>query len=820
MQHQQSPQVGTLVVVRQQRWLIVDIQAHAACNVISLVGAAARNAGRLAQVIVPFDIVEPVVAPAGLRLVGARRWRRQCRAVLAVHGPVDALQTAASADIDLLPHQLEPVLAIVQGRACRVLIADEVGLGKTIQAGLIVAELRARQAAARVLVLTPAGLREQWAGELKTRFRIDATIVDMRTVRLRAASLPVGVNPWATADVAIASFDYIKRPEVAPAVTACPWDLVIVDEAHGVTTGSERRDVVDAICRRASYVVLLTATPHSGSRAAFQAICGIGAQPSDRFLVFRRSRKDAGLTVGRSVHRLFVRTSPAEHETHAAISDLMKAAAAEAQPSRDTWLAMSVLVKRSLSSAHSLYETVARRRRALSATEPDTWQLCLPLADVTGDLDASDEAPVELGPLLHHTASERRLLTRIADRAATAARAESKLARLRRLLMKLRRLREPSIVFTEYRDTLLHVRRSLPFDCAVLHGGLTPEERRAELESFIHGDRAVLLATDAGGEGLNLHRSCRVVINLELPWNPTRLEQRIGRVDRIGQRRRVHVFHLVARDTAEVQILESLKGKIALARRDIDTADPLGLSHQSDNDIEIARRMVGLNVDQTNDTEARSIEDAVTLSVPFELTRLEADAARERRRLIDARRFTRRDRSEWPLVPDGWFATATRLPLTRTHLRGRLLVLVHDRLSTHHGRPIASRVVSALVTLRSEFSAADRRRRLRIVAESVHRLAVESADTDWRAEMRRLHGLFVAARVERDAAILASLEGSVIPAQVGLFERRRLREAAERAARTEETKQNVSSRIAAFAMSTTETIDANAVLMLVPSERW
>ena len=819
MQQQQSPQLGTLVVVRQQRWLIVDIQAHSACNVISLVGAAARNAGRLAQVIVPFDVVEPVVAPAGLRLVGARRWRRQCRAVLAAQGPADALQTAASADIDLLPHQLEPVLAIAQGRACRVLIADEVGLGKTIQAGLIVAELRARQAAARVLVLTPAGLREQWAGELKARFRVDATIVDMRTVRLLAASLPVGVNPWSTADVAIASFDYVKRPEVAPAVSACLWDLVIVDEAHGVTTGSERRDVVDAICRRASYVVLLTATPHSGSRAAFQAICAIGAQPSDRFLVFRRSRKDAGLTVGRSVHRLFVRPSPAEHEAHAAISDLMKAAAAEAQPSRNTWLAMSVLVKRSLSSAHSLYETVARRRRALSATEPDTWQLCLPLADVTGDVDASDEAPVELGPLLHHTASERRLLTRIADRAATAARAESKLARLRRLLMRLRRLREPSIVFTEYRDTLLHIRRSLPFECAVLHGGLTREERRAELESFVYGDRAVLLATDAGGEGLNLHRSCRVVINLELPWNPTRLEQRIGRVDRIGQGRRVHVFHLVAHDTAEGQILESLKGKIALARRDIDTADPLGFS-QSDADIEIARRMAGLNVDQANDTEAPSVEDAVTPAVPFELTRLEADAARERRRLIDARRFTRRDRSEWHLVPDGWFATATRLPVTRTHLRGRLLVLVHDRLSTDLGRSIASRVVSALVTLRSEFSAADRRRRLRIVAESTRRLAVESADTDWRAEMRRLHGLFVAARVEREVAILASLEGGVVPAQGGLFDRRRLREAAERAARTEETKQNVSSRIAAFAMSTTATIDANAVLMLVPSERW
>ena len=817
MQQQQSPQVGALVTVRQQRWLIVHIQAHSACKVISLSGTTPRNAGRVAQVILPFDEVEPVVTRTGLRLVGARRWQRQCRAMLAAQGPVDRLQTAVSANIDLLPHQLEPVLAIVQGRACRVLIADEVGLGKTIQAGLIAAELRARQAAARVLVLTPAGLREQWASELKVRFAIDATIVDMRGVRLRAASLPIGVNPWSTVDVAVASFDYIKRPEVAPAVTSCPWDLVIVDEAHGAAAGSERREVVDAICRRASYVVLLTATPHSGSRAAFQAICAIGAQPSDRFLVFRRNRADAGLTVGRSVHRLLVRPSPAEHDMHTEVTDLMSAVAVEAHHSREIWLAISVLVKRALSSAHSLYETVSRRLRSLSAIEPDTCQLFLPLADASGDLDASDEAPAAFAPLLHHPASEHRLLTRLAERAARAARNERKLARLQRLLLRLRRLREPSIVFTEYRDTLLHIRHSLPFECAVLHGGLTREERRAELESFIRGDRDVLLATDAGGEGLNLHMSCRVVINLELPWNPTRLEQRIGRVDRIGQRCRVHVFHLVARETAEVQILDSLKKKIALARRDIDAADPLGFPDQPD-DVLIAQGIAGLEVGQANGKNAASSDGAVATSVPVELTRLEGDAADELRRLIDARRFTRRNRSDSQLVADGWFAAVTRRPSTRAHLRSRLLVVVQERLSDGHGRSIASRVLSVLIAVRAGLSAAKRRRRLRAVAESGHRQAVESADANWGAEMRRLQRLFLAARVERESAILASLDDGVVPAQMGLFERRRLREAADRAARTQEIKQYVSSRIAACA--TNETIEVNAVLMLVPSEQW
>src|SRR2546430_6091553 len=105
---------------------------------------------------------------------------------------------------------------------------------------------------------------------------------------------------------------------------------------------------------------------------------------------------------------------------------------------------------------------------------------------------------------------------------------------------------------------------------------MTREERTASLEAFASGKRRILLATDAAGEGLNLHHACRVVINLELPWNPMRLEQRIGRVDRIGQPRVVHAWHLIAADTGETQILSRLEDRIARARDDIGAPDPLG----------------------------------------------------------------------------------------------------------------------------------------------------------------------------------------------------------------------------------------------------
>src|SRR5207302_7732229 len=126
------------------------------------------------------------------------------------------------------------------------------------------------------------------------------------------------------------------------------------------------------------------------------------------------------------------------------------------------------------------------------------------------------------------------------------------------------------------RDTLEWLARQLSERSALLHGGLSRTERVATLGAFNNGDVRLLLTTDAAGEGLNLHHVCRVVVNLELPWNPMRLEQRIGRVDRIGQRRTVHAFHLVAAGTGEEHLLAELRERIANAQREIGAPDPFG----------------------------------------------------------------------------------------------------------------------------------------------------------------------------------------------------------------------------------------------------
>jgi len=589
---------GDLVVVRRTRWRVVDVRAYEHCHVVSLRGLGPPCPGLERRVITPFDVLSRLERPHRVRFVRQVRWRRACRALVAADTPPGSLRAAGVARIELMPHQLEPALAVVRGRGSRLLLADEVGLGKTIQAGLVVSELQARGAIARILVITPAGLREQWADELVQRFAIAAPAVDGRVLRRLATTLPIGVNPWMTLPAAIASVDYVKRSEVLPAVAACPWDLVVVDEAHGVAGESDRRAAVHALASRASYVLLLTATPHSGDRRAFEALCGLGSVDSHDeppLLVFRRTRHDVGTGTARRVHIVRIRQSPDELRMHTLLARYSEAVRRERgeNGTRDVSLALSVLHKRALSSSWSLAQSVERRLSALapsSVTQAD--QLALPLGDPLGDLVAADEPPSWPTDLrLSDPQREHRMLSALAGVARDASRHESKIAVLWRLL---RRAHESAVVFTEYRDTLMHLRRLLagrdgiPVAPVLLHGGLSREERAASLSEFARAPGALLLATDAAAEGLNLHRGCRLVVNLELPWNPMRLEQRIGRVDRIGQTRTVHAFHLIAADTGEMQILSCLRARVAAAKADLGAADPLG----DDAERAIARLVV------------------------------------------------------------------------------------------------------------------------------------------------------------------------------------------------------------------------------------
>jgi len=553
---------GDVVRIRDQRWRIVTHAPLGDAAIVEAAGCDARNRTIRASFLLPFEKIDRLPSSPAPRVVRPGRWRRAVRRVLADATPSwTCLRTAAQSNLTLIPYQLEPALALVCGRGCRFLLADEVGLGKTVQAGVMMAEVLARRPDARALVIAPAALRDQWRRELSARFRLDADVLDAAGIARIAADLPPAINPWSLPKVVVTSIDYIKRPEVMRSIEMLTWDFVAFDEAHNLAGRSDRATAAQAVARRSRAVALLTATPHSGDEEAFRKLCGIGdMRAAYPLLVFRRTRADAGLAGPRRTTVRRVKPTTAELAMHTALMAYARRAWAEApgDTANGARLAMTVLTRRACSSAEALARSVERRLALLADRPSHGVQPHLPFAESSGD---DDEPGAWLGSRgLRDAGEEGGMLAGLLDLARKAAVHESKLAWLRRFL---RRSREPAIIFTEYRDTLATVSAALPgIDAVQLHGGLTSRERREVLSRFTAGSARLLLATDAASEGLNLHHRCRLVINLELPWTPVRLDQRAGRVDRIGQARTVHAIRLVAAGTCEESIVARLASRV------------------------------------------------------------------------------------------------------------------------------------------------------------------------------------------------------------------------------------------------------------------
>jgi superfamily II DNA or RNA helicase len=551
---------GQTVVVRDERWTVLGATQFNEVTLVKLRGCADANRDDIQAVLAPADVIHHVPAPSRLRQHSRRAVLTAAATALANTTSWGQCWTPSHARIDLRGWQLEPACAAVNG-TMRILLADEVGLGKTIQAALIISELRVRGLAERVLVLTPASIREQWAGELRGRFGLDPAVFDQSALALITATLPPGISPWQTASLIISSIDLVKRPEVRAALESVPFDVLVVDEAHHLTPGTDRAAVVAELAQRIPWVVLATATPHGGDDAAFEFLQRLGDVGTENLKTFCRSRLSLG-TAARRSRMLLVRPTAAEralldatrHYAHALIAG---------HTDRGGRLVASVVSRRAASSAEAMHRTLMRRIALLTQRIEPERQTLLPWEEDDGDA-VSDL--VMASPGLRDVAHEVEWLQRLADLARVAAPHSAKVDVIRRLV---RRTREPLLVFSEYRDVALLVAAALRDMCAVtpLHGGLSIRERRDAVDAFTGGQTRVLVATDAAGEGLNLQARCRLVVNVELPWTPRRLEQRIGRVDRLGQRRRVHAIHLAHAGSYEGTVIARLERRRARALR-------------------------------------------------------------------------------------------------------------------------------------------------------------------------------------------------------------------------------------------------------------
>ena len=670
----------------------------------------------------------------------------------------------------------------------RVLIADGVGLGKTIEAGLIARELASRRDACRTIVLVPAGLRDQWARELAIHFDLHAVQADAAWLRAMAAELPAGINPWSMPGIYIASLDFAKRPEVLQPIEETTWDLVVIDEAHLASIGTDRRAAAHAIASRSRRVLLLTATPHDGAADEFDALTRIGriGEGGSPLVVFRRSRADVSAAIQRRTTLVRVALSPSERSMHDLLDRYTAEVWNEAGRRRDrrARLMSIVLRKRALSSAASLAASVRRRLELLTGSAPEPgFQLPLPLADE--DPIDDDAAPSDLlaAPGIRDSRRERRWLASIAQAATTAMRAESKTIRL---LGLLRRIREPFILFTEYRDTLHRLERTIAATgrpVVVLHGGLEAQERRRIQDRFNRGGVA-LLATDAASEGLNLHHHCRLVIHYELPWSAARIEQRAGRVDRLGQSRRVHELALVASHTVERLVLAPLIRRATRAGRAGHQAS--GLLERL-TDAHIAEAIFGAVTVVPSDERSVLRPDIRSLD-------LRIDAAAEATRLESLRDARRRSIG---LAPSS--AAFTVLRRRGSFPRGlalAVLVSLRDALGrTVHAEPRVIHVAewrdlshaAASSPAHSTTLSGDRAALLRLLRDlgsdppTILGDAFRRVGADVLLRIEASHSRCLEVHREREQDLLRlQPSASVRLVQAGLFDRRALRDLARR----------------------------------------
>lgn len=452
-------------------------------------------------------------------------------------------------ELELYAHQRHAVLRVLQAMRGRAVLADEVGLGKTIEAGVIIREYVLRGLVRRALVLVPASLVGQWEEELTQRLRLDVRVI-------------TSVDGWSRARLAISSIDLAKRPPHAPIILRQPYDLVVVDEAHKLKNRSTQNwQFINRLHKK--YLLLLTATPiQNDLRELYNMITLLKPGQLSTFPEFKRqfmadkrtpkntarlrallgevmvrtNRREALLSLPkRRVRTLAVIPEGAEKQFLNGITALVRRLYRAQAKERRNLLPLILLLREATSSPPAALATLGILRRR--GGESGAGAGFLPP-------DAREEVEELLGlGRLAVPSTKARLLVELAARAAAEG--------------------EKLLVFTEFLATAQFLARALAeneIGVACFHGGLSLAEKDAAVASF-RREKTVLVSTEAGGEGRNL-QFCHRLVNFDLPWNPMRIEQRIGRVHRLGQKRDVEITNFSTAGTVEEYVLYLLHEKI------------------------------------------------------------------------------------------------------------------------------------------------------------------------------------------------------------------------------------------------------------------
>jgi superfamily II DNA or RNA helicase len=479
----------------------------------------------------------------------------------------DLLATRQLAGIEPHRHQVEAVRRVLRVLRGRALLADEVGLGKTVEAIMVLREYQLRGMARRVLVLVPPALVAQWRGELLSKAGIAPRVAEGAELRGGADAF------WRGDGVVLTSLATARHQKHAAAVQAEPWDLVVVDEAHHVKNRATLGwKLIDGI--RTRFLLLVTATPLQNDLEDLYGLVTLlrpGQLPSPA--AFRKEfvdRKDP--------------TSPRNRERlRRLLSEVMvRSTRAQSGLHLPPRFVTTVLAE-PLAGEAELYRRTVELLRA-EAEHPTSR-----LATATLLLEAGS-SPWAVRRTVDKMIASGSHAGAFGDALASLAGVAGEVEETRKtqLLVDIVRAHaEPVLVFSRYRATLDAIAEALAgagVPCATFHGGMTAAEKAAAVEQFRAGTR-VLAATDVGAEGQNL-QFCNVLVNFDLPWNPMLVEQRIGRLHRIGQTREVRVYNLALRGTVDERVLDVLDRRLHLFELIIGEMDMVLGNLADDRDLE------------------------------------------------------------------------------------------------------------------------------------------------------------------------------------------------------------------------------------------
>jgi superfamily II DNA or RNA helicase len=547
----------------------------------------------------------------------------------------DVLLAPLESAVIPLPHQINTLSRAISGDRVRYLLADEVGLGKTIEAGLILRELKLRGLVKRVLVVAPKGLVSQWISEMRTHFEEKFHLIlseDLASLgrlldcesegenmpwslmrqRVKSADERI-TNPWELFPQVVVSMDSVKPLERRKGwsqeqlmafnrlrfegLISADWDLIIVDEAHrlgGSTPQVARHKLGRGLAEAAPYLLMLSATPHQGKSDAFHRLMTLldeDAFPDIESITKERIKPYVLRTEKRSAIDAQGKTlfTPRRTESVAvaweakyrkqkllyeAVTEYVREGYNRSLREKKTHLGFLMILMQRLvvSSTAAIRQTLQRRLEILEAPE-ESLPLILPSSatEEWADMDAEEQLSLLLSARIpdnerEHAEVESLLkLTDECEQAGSDAKAEALLKRIYALQAEETDPNLKVLVFTEFVSTqqmLAQFLESRGFEVVFLNGSMDLAERRRAQRLFAETAN-VLVSTEAGGEGLNL-QFCHIVVNYDLPWNPMRIEQRIGRVDRIGQANPVRAVNLALEGSVENRVREILEQKLAI----------------------------------------------------------------------------------------------------------------------------------------------------------------------------------------------------------------------------------------------------------------